>query len=281
MNSIFEFSPGALAWPLTIATALIALILITQAWRAPHLLRIGLRNVPRRKLRTALVVFGLMLATTFVACAITIDYTLVAAVKTVAVFNLGRVDEEVVRPGGSTTTFSRDVGALVRETLVTNAYATGIAPGLRAPNTLVADTDSRQIRGGVTALAVDTSVAGPLTQFTDDATGGPVSLEALPDTEILVNRSAGKLLSAEPGDVVYLYSNHWPCNRYTFTLRSVVSGGLLGDAPAVVLTMPTLSRLMDVSNAINVVFIANAGNGLSGVVYSESIANDLRVALPE
>ncbi|HKT39159.1 MAG TPA: hypothetical protein VJR48_12365, partial [Ktedonobacterales bacterium] len=113
MNSIFEFSPGGLAWPLAVATALIALILIWQAWRAPHLLRIGLRNVPRSKSRTVLVVFGLMLATTFVACAITIDYTLVVAVKTVAVYNLGRVDEEVVRPGGSTTPFSRDVGALV------------------------------------------------------------------------------------------------------------------------------------------------------------------------
>ena len=29
----------------------------------PHLLRIGLRNVPRRPLRTALIVFGLMLST--------------------------------------------------------------------------------------------------------------------------------------------------------------------------------------------------------------------------
>ena len=281
MNSIFEFSPGALAGPLTLVTALIALVLLWKAVRAPHLLRIGMRNVPRRKLRTALVVFGLMLATTFVACAIAIDYTLVAAVKTVAVYNLGRVDEEVVRPGGSTTTFSKDVGALVRETLVTNPYATGIAPGLRLPNALVADKSSRQIRGGVTALAIDTSVAGSLDNFSDLASGRFVSLDALPGNEILANRNAGRLLNANPGDTIFLYSSEWPGKRYAFTLRTVVSGGLLGDAPAVVLTMPTLSRLMDVSNAINVVYIANAGDGLSGVVYSDGIANDLRVALPE
>jgi len=281
MNSIFEFSPGELAWPLAAATALIALILIWQAWRAPHLLRIGLRNVPRSKSRTVLVVFGLMLATTFVACAITIDYTLVVAVKTVAVYNLGRVDEEVVRPGGSTTPFSQDVGALVRETLVTNPYAIGIAPGLQLPNTLVADETSRQIRGGVSTLAVDNSVAGQLTRFTKASNGAPVSLDSLHDGEILVNRSAGTLLNAHTGDTIHLYTDHWPGKRYTFTVRSVVGGGLLGDAPTVVLTMPTLSRLMDAPNAINVVYIANAGDGLSGVVYSANIANDLRVALPD
>ncbi len=92
MNNVFEFSPSKLAPPLIIATVVAVVALLWQGWRWPHLLRIGLRNVPRRKLRTALVLFGLMLATTFVAAAIAIDDTIVLAVKTVAVYNLGRID---------------------------------------------------------------------------------------------------------------------------------------------------------------------------------------------
>lgn len=58
MNNVFEFAPSKLAPPLIIATVVAVVGLIWQGWRWPHLLRIGLRNVPRRKLRTALSCSG-------------------------------------------------------------------------------------------------------------------------------------------------------------------------------------------------------------------------------
>ena len=279
MNSVFEFSPDSVARPLAIATALVALMLIWQATRTPHLLRIGLRNVPRRKLRTALVVFGLMLATTFVASAIAIDDTIVLAVKSVAVYNLGRIDEQVVRRG-STAPFSAAFGDEVRDALASNGHVAGIAPALTLSNVLVADETARQVRGGVAALAVDDVGAGPLTAFSDTSTGAAISLTTLRDNQILLNRSTAQLLNAHVGDTIYLYSNRWPGNRYTFTVAGAVKGGLLGDAPTIMLTMPALSHVMQVSNALSVVYIANIGNGLSGVGYSDSIADTLRYTLP-
>ncbi|HKW22540.1 MAG TPA: FtsX-like permease family protein [Ktedonobacterales bacterium] len=279
MNSVFEFSPDSVAKPLAIATALVALLLMWQATRTPHLLRIGLRNVPRRKLRTALVVFGLMLATTFVASAIAIDDTIVLAVKSVAVYNLGRIDEQVVRRG-STAPFSAAFGDEVREALASNGHVAGIAPALTLSNVLVADETARQVRGGVTALAVDDVGAGPLTAFSDTNTGSTISLSTLRDNQLLLNRSIAQLLNAHTGDTIYLYSDRWPGSRYTFTVAGAVTGGLLGDAPTILLTMPALSNVMRVSNAVNVVYIANTGNGLSGVGYSDSIADTLRDTLP-
>jgi putative ABC transport system permease protein len=130
MNNVFEFSPSKLAPPLIIATVVVVVALCLQRWRWPHLLRIrlriGLRNLPRRKLRTALVLFGLMLATTFVAAAIAIDDTVVLAVKTVAGYNLGRIDEQVTRRGGSTEPFPAEFGGLVRDSLASNAHVAGI-----------------------------------------------------------------------------------------------------------------------------------------------------------
>src|SRR5690348_11205316 len=279
MNSVFEFSPDSVAKPLAIATALIALVLIVQATRTPHLLRIGLRNVPRRKLRTALVVFGLMLATTFVASAIAIDDTIVLAVKSVAVYNLGRIDEQVVRRG-STAPFSDAFGDEVRDALASNGHVAGIAPALSLSNVLVADETARQVRGGVTALAIDDVGAGPLTEFSDSSTGATIPLTTLRDNQILLNRSTAQLLNAQAGDTIYLYSDRWPGSRYTFTLAGAVTGGLLGDTPTILLTMPALSQVMQVSNAVNVIYIANIGNGLTGVGYSDGIADTLRDTLP-
>src|SRR5690348_11483537 len=279
MNSVFEFSPDSVAKPLAIATALIALVLIVQATRTPHLLRIGLRNVPRRKLRTALVVFGLMLATTFVASAIAIDDTIVLAVKSVAVYNLGRIDEQVVRRG-STAPFSDAFGDEVRDALANNGHVAGIAPALSLSDVLVADETARQVRGGVTALAMDDVGAGPLTTFSDSSTSAPISLSTLRDNQIWLNRSTAQLLNAHTGDTIYLYSDRWPGSRYTFTVAGAVTGGLLGDTPTILLTMPALSNVMQVSNAVNVIYIANTGNGLSGVGYSDGIADTLRYTLP-
>ncbi len=279
MNSVFEFSPDSVARPLAIATALVVLMLMWQATRTPHLLRIGLRNVPRRKLRTALVVFGLMLATTFIASAIAIDGTIVLAVKSVAVYNLGRIDEQVARRG-STAPFSAAFGDEVRDTLASNGHVAGIAPALTLTNVLVADETARQVRGGVTALAIDDVGAGPLTAFSDTNTGTAMSLTTLRDNEILLNRSTAQLLNAHAGDTIYLYSDRWPGSRYTFTVAGVITGGLLGDAPTIVLTMPALSNVMQVSNTVNVIYIANTGNGLTGVGYSDGIADTLRYTLP-
>src|SRR6185312_8381493 len=156
-----------------------------------------------------------------------------------------------------------------------------IAPALQLQNVLVADETARQVRGGVTAMAVNDAGAGPLTAFTDVNTGAPSSFTSLHDDEVLLNRSAGQLLNARTGDTIYLYSDRWPGKRYTFTVGSTITGGLLGDAPTVLLTMPALSHLMQVANAINVVYVANAGNGLTGVGYSDGIADAIYSELPE
>ncbi len=80
---------------LVVLTLVAVFVLALAALRAQHLLRIGVRNVGRRRLRTSLIVFGLMLSTTFVAASLAVDDTISLAVQTVAVFTLGRVDEDV------------------------------------------------------------------------------------------------------------------------------------------------------------------------------------------
>ncbi|HEV7129394.1 MAG TPA: ABC transporter permease, partial [Ktedonobacterales bacterium] len=239
--------------------------------------RIGLRNMPRRPLRTALVVFGLMLATMFIAAAFAVDDTITLAVKTIAVFNLGRVDEQVVGGDGPLGLYSTVVAAQVEQVLANNPHVAGVAPALVVPNLLVADQSARQVRGGVSGIGLMTNQAGPLGNLRT-LSGASATPDALGSQDAYLNRNTAQFLNARVGDTLSLYSTLWPGKRYTFHVAGIVSGGPLGDSPQVVLPLATLQNLVGAPESINQIYVANTGDGLSGVVYSPEIANQIDIA---
>ncbi|HKD77827.1 MAG TPA: ABC transporter permease, partial [Ktedonobacterales bacterium] len=253
-------------------------ILAALGLRNPHLVRVGLRNVPRRWGRTALIVFGLMFSTMFVASSLMVDDTITLAVKSVAVFNLGRIDEDVVGYSDGLDLFSSSYGPVVKNALDGDAHVAGVAPSLSMQNLFLADTVTRQVRSSVTGLGMDPNEAGPLGQLRSQ-TGAAAPVQALASDEIYLNRNAGALLFAHPGDTIWLSSTQWQGRRYTFHVRAIVTGGPLGDAPEVVLPLPVLQQMANAPDQINHIYIANAGNGLTGVGYSDEIADRVRGAV--
>ena|SRR3712207_2388152 len=69
-----------------------ALILAFLAVRDLTSVRMAVRNVPRRKTQTALIVMGLMLATLLFSAAFTTGDTLTNSLHIQALENIGRVD---------------------------------------------------------------------------------------------------------------------------------------------------------------------------------------------
>src|SRR6476620_1809496 len=96
MDEVFGISMATIV---TVLVAMLALCLLTVVWvaiRRPVIFKLGIRNIPRRKAQTILIVVGLMLSTLIIAAALgtgdTIDYSAtVATYKT-----LGHADELVV-----------------------------------------------------------------------------------------------------------------------------------------------------------------------------------------
>ncbi|HEU5439376.1 MAG TPA: FtsX-like permease family protein [Ktedonobacterales bacterium] len=279
MDSIFSFSTPTLLRPLLIAALAAASLLAANALRVPHLARIGVRGAGRRPLRSGLIVFGLMLSTMFVASSLAVDDTISTAVKTIAVFNLGRVDEDVVGGVGQLGVYNQRFGGEVVEALADNPHVSGVAPALVAPNLLLADETARQVRGGVTGIALVGGHAGPLGDLRDTS-GRTVSADALDPSGVYLSHTLATALNAHRGDALYLYSTLWPGQRFAFTVRAVVTGGPLGDMPATVLPLGTFQQLLGTPNRINHVYIANTGDGLTGVGYSPEIARRVDSALP-
>jgi putative ABC transport system permease protein len=283
-NTLFGLPLDLLARLLGVA-ALVALGAVgISALRAPHLARISLRNVIRGRLRTVLVVVGLMSATTFLATALIINQTVFRAVEGAAVFTYGRVDEEVTTSGDPFTTdplglFPADQGALVQKSLASSPHVAGVTPALVVQNALIVDESSHQARAGLAAVGFASPGGGPLVALRSTLDGRPAPIEALGPRQAYLNRSAGLFLHADPGDTIALFSVLWPSQRYEFVVADVVEGGLLGGDPELAVPLDTLRELVNAPDSINRVYIANAGDGLSGVGFSDEIATTVQSTL--
>lgn len=80
------------------AVGLILLYLLFLATRNPVLVKIGLRNIPRRPAQSVLIVVGLTLSTVIILSSLAIGDTLTYSVRTSAVQAYGRIDEIVAPP---------------------------------------------------------------------------------------------------------------------------------------------------------------------------------------
>ncbi len=73
----------------------VGLLAITNAF----FFKIGIRNIPRRRTQMLLIVFALMLSTTLLSSVLATGDVITAAVQTIAVSNLGNVDETIQSSG--------------------------------------------------------------------------------------------------------------------------------------------------------------------------------------
>ncbi|MFN0147146.1 MAG: ABC transporter permease [Dehalococcoidia bacterium] len=93
MNELFGLSMTSIAIGCVIATGLILAFVAWIALRNPVMFKTGLRNIPRRKLQSALIIVGLMLSTLIITAAFGTGDTLTYSVTNETYNVLGPVDE--------------------------------------------------------------------------------------------------------------------------------------------------------------------------------------------
>jgi putative ABC transport system permease protein len=93
MRTLFGIPVDTLLVVLGVALAAALGLLTVLALRQPVLVKLGVRNIGRRRGRTALIVVGLMLGTTIIATALTTGDTMSHTIRSTAVRTLGQTDE--------------------------------------------------------------------------------------------------------------------------------------------------------------------------------------------
>jgi putative ABC transport system permease protein len=292
MNELFGIPTGTLAAVLATSLGISLALVAALAIRNRILLKLGVRNVPRRPGRSGLIVVGLMLGTTIIAAAMTTGDTMSHTIRTAAVTALGQTDELVSTRGAEDALASgEEIGsggqaAAVRyfpEVLLYDIHAAarnsravdGVAPAIVEQVSVVAPR-TRQTEPRVTLFASD---PGRLDGFGEITLtdGRPIALAELKPGVVFLNADAADELGARQGDVVQVLAGG--------RTRSVRVGAIVDydgtgtDGPAALMPLKTAQRLLDKEGLIKHVLISNTGGATDGVRHTDSVLDALRPVL--
>jgi putative ABC transport system permease protein len=220
MDTLFGIPTNQLTLALLGVFAAGALILVSLAVRDRTSFRMAVRNIPRRKAQSALIVSGLMLATVLFSAAFTTGDTLTNSLRAQALENIGRVDV-VVRAkqpeSGSAVAFGPGAGVAqapeareryfdakladeVRDRLADEENVAGVAPLAKESVPVTAPkTDLSEPR--VDVLGVDANSMKGFDHL-ETASGETLSVANLGDNEVYVSRETAAGLDAGVGDSI-------------------------------------------------------------------------------
>jgi putative ABC transport system permease protein len=285
MNEVFGIPAGALATALgvTLAVALAAVVLL--ALRDPILLKLGLRNIPRRRARSALIVVGLMLGTAIIAAALATGDTMSSTIRSYVIRSLGPTDElvsakgtdvEAIAISESTQIGWFDDGAYerIRAAVAGSDLVDGVAPAIME-TVAVQDHTSRQNEPRVALFASDPKA---LDRFAPIRAGDKeVSLSELGLREIYVNEAAAEDLGGRAGDKLLVLAGR---RAQAFRIRAVVAfEGAGADGAAVLLPLRRAQLLLGRPGEIEHVLVSNRGDPDAGARLSDEVVRLLRPTL--
>ena len=246
------------------------------------MLKIGVRNLPRRPAQTALIVVGLMLSTLIISAALGTGDTIYYSIRNGVVEGLGEIDE-VLSKGDARSDLRGDpyfpmatFDALAADTAGYDAIdgmAPLIAEGLPAVN-----PRTRQSAGNLQIAAIDPSMVGVFGPILD-TDGNEARLEDLAEGETYLNEAAIEELDASPGDTIVLYTQGGETQLRV--VRVVSEKGLAGQEATALLTLDAAQRIFAKPDQANSVLVSNRGDGEEGVELSDEVTKRLRELLTD
>jgi len=132
MNELFGVSLTLIMYVLLalLAAALISVIYVALANRV--MFRLGVRNIPRRRAQTTLIIVGLMLSTVIISAAFTTGDTVDRSITSQVYGILGSLDEIVQVRAVEDDAFEDPTEALVRDQVFDASSVAGLIASLKS-----------------------------------------------------------------------------------------------------------------------------------------------------
>ncbi len=202
MDDIFVIPMAGIILTLLVLLALCLLAVAWVAWRRPVIFKLGVRNIPRRRAQSTLVVVGLMLSTLIISAALGTGDTIDHSVTVDVYDNLGPVDELVVasQDGEATAdltaegTFDAAAFPDVETALAGDMNVDGLLPLLDARASIV--NDAKQLaEPGIILSGIDPGLLQAFGGLTG-TDGKPIDVGALGADGVVVSASLAEDLNA-------------------------------------------------------------------------------------
>ncbi|CAN5643915.1 hypothetical protein BH23CHL3_BH23CHL3_08580 [soil metagenome] len=285
------------------------------AWRRPVIFKLGVRNIPRRKAQTTLIVVGLMLSTLIITAALGTGDTLNRSVTNSVYELLGPVDELVVSStdgdgeGSDQAAFTETIPEtsleLVREMTAESGDVDAVGGLLIAmsPAVNVGDTNPEDVASLNDLVALGDTVVRtePLVLLagiddssyealdgTNDLDGNPVDfagfIDSIVDADVLLSESGASDLDATVGDFLVLAINNQPVIVQVASIAedSVITGSLDSQGvPAMTMQLSRLQALTGQEGLLSAIGISNTGDERSGLDRTDAVVELLQPQLAE
>jgi putative ABC transport system permease protein len=305
MEKIFGVPMNSIMVAMLISLALCLSVVVYIFARRRVIFKLGVRNIPRRKAQTSLIIVGLMLATLIIAAALGTGDTLNHSVSADVYRSLGTIDEVIVASNSgdgegdvaNAFTQSFDVSKLdfVKQQLAgdDNVDAIGGILFSQAPvmnigtNTLGGAGSIDNLLNVAKQSEPNVYLAG-INEETYDALGGlkttggdSIAYSDVGPNDVVLSETAAEDLDAQPGDHLVLQVLNKP---YEFTVKAVaedspLNGAVDTDTPSMMVGLATLQTITNQEGKISAIGISNKGGDRDGVEYTDAVVDKLKPVL--
>ena len=221
-----------LAVILGVILAVVGVLALTQ----PVLVRMGVRNIPRRRAQTTLIIIGLMLASLIITASLGIGDTFAYSFKTFALKGYGNLDISINRYRSAGTNPAIETPYLTQAEVAdlsakakANSNVQSVIPIIQVESSLT-DLTSKQVHSASGILAVPTDFESLYGTTARGSDGQPISVKDLKPGEVLATKELTKQLNAKPGDKISLFVGEKPIE---VTVRQTTDFDFFGAAFAI------------------------------------------------
>lgn len=280
MDKVLGIPAGTLTVVLALLLGIAFATLAVLGARNYVFVKLGMRNVGRRRGRTALIIVGLMLGTTIITTALGTGDTMGATIRSSVYESLGSTDELVTVKGASSSNpmmsggttaadyFDESAAAQIAAVAATRPdLVDGVAPAIVEP-VAVQDQTARSSEPRVMLFASDPALPDAFGTITA-SDGSATTLGALGAGEMYLNHDAASALDAHAGDDVLVLAAG---QIRPLHVRDVVDfRGTATTSSAMLLGLPAAQDLFGQPGKIGYVLVSNRGGEAGGVALTDEV----------
>jgi ABC-type lipoprotein release transport system permease subunit len=280
LEKLFGVEMNILAGVLAAGTIFVLALIFGLALRNKVLLKLSLRNIPRRKAQSILIVVGLMLSTTIIMSALAIGDSVSSSIRSAVLDAVGETDVRLTSPVASRfgdTYLDASFVDRVREAVEGDSRVDGVMPLIREQLPVLNEATDKTV-AGTSVVGVDLASLDGFDSLQNFG-GGSADLAGLGDGKTLINRSLSRKLDAGVGDEITLVA---PSGRGKYTVIGVVEDkGLAGGdeeiRSAALFAVETLQGVLDREDQFNMIEVSVEGGLRVDVDDSKDLAEELQL----
>lgn len=287
MSEVFGISMNSIMVTFIVLLAVCLSVSLYIALRHPIIFRMGLRNIPRRRAQTTLIVVGLMLSTLISTAALGMGDTIDRSLRQTIYGVLGQVDEVVWPATGDgeantnlVQTIPDSIVATVDQVAAADDDIDGVMPALYIPVPTV--NGSNQLSTPESAIVgIDPARAAQFGGL-QSVDGGTIDLSTLALDQVVISEGLADEIQAGVGDVLTIYYANQPIQLTVagIAVNSPLSGVLdTGDQNGLVVPLDRLQRATGLEGQLSFIGVSNRGTGDGTIALSDAVTARLEPAL--